>query len=197
MKIFAFLILFFGILFIPKNLLARKGNVLEKKIHFFSSVTEVDTFKLSYNSDDLQDTIVFEIISSKGYLIYQVKFPGSALFDYGKPSYVFISDKGWKKPKDYFKNAKDSIVKTDSLKIEDDRYLRSRINGFFDEKRFARNPIPKLLKEYKDNLIVGSYETLLNDPDVIGFSYHLYEEDGRMIAFSRKKNKVVYFWRCC
>ena len=196
MKVFAFFILFFGILFIPKNLLARKGNVLEKKIHFFSSVTEVDTFKLSYNSDDLQDTIVFEIISSKGYLIYQVKFPGSALFDYGTPSYMFISDKGWK-PKDYFKNAKDSIVKTDSLKIEDDRYLRSRINGFFDEKRFSRNPIPKLLKEYKDNLIVGSYEILLNDPDVIGFSYHLYEEDGRMIAFSRKKNKVVYFWRCC
>ena len=196
MKAFAFFILFFGILFIPKNLFARKGNVLEKKIHFFSSVTEVDTFKLFYNSDNLQDTIVFEIISSKGYLIYQEKFPGSALFDYGKPSYMFSSDKDWK-TKDYFRNAKDSIVKTDSLKIEDDRYLRSRIAGFFDEKRFSRNPIPKLLKENKDNLIVGSYETFLNDPDVIGFSYHLYEGDGRMIAFSRKKNKVVIFWRCC
>ena len=196
MKAFAFFILFFGILFIPKNLFARKGNVLEKKIHFFSSVTEVDTFKLFYNADNLQDTIVFEIISSKGYLIYQEKFPGSALFDYGKPSYMFISDKGWK-PKSYFKNAKDSIVKTDSLKIEDDRYLRSRIAGFFDEKRFSRNPIPKLLKENKDNLIVGSYETLLNDPDVIGFSFHLDAEDGRMIAFSRKKNNVVKFWRCC
>lgn len=194
MKAFAFFILFFGIL-IPKNLFAQKGNVLEKKIHFFSSVTEVDTFKLFYSADNLQDTIVFEIISSKGYLIYQEKFPGSALFDYGKPSYMFISDKGWK-PKSYFKNEKDSIVKTDSLKIEDDRYLRSKINGFFDEKKFSRNPIPKLLKENKDNLIVGSYETLLNDPDVIGFSYHLYEGDGRMIAFSRKKNKVVYFWGC-
>ena len=190
------LIILFGMFIFPQRLFATKANALEKKIHFFSSVTEVDTFKLSYNSDNLQDTIVFEIISSKGNLIYQVKFPGFALFDDGKPSYMFISDKGWK-PKDYYKNAKDSIVKTDSLRIEDDRYLRSRIAGFFDEKRFSRNPIPKLLKEYKDNLIVGSYETLLNDPDVIGFSYHLDAEDGRMIAFLRKKNRVINFWRCC
>lgn len=196
MKAFALFVLLFGLFFFPQRLFAGKTNAQETKIHFFSNVTAVDTFKLSYDSDNLQDTIVFEIISSKGYLIYQAIFPGWALFDYGKPSYMYISDKGWK-PSDYYKDAKDSIVKTDSLKNEDDRYLRSRIAGFFDEKRFLRNPIPKLLKEYKDNLIVGSYETLLNDPDVIGFSYHLYEEDGRMIAFSRKKNKVVYFWGCC
>jgi len=196
MRVLAFFILLFGMFFLPNNLIARKVNTLEKKIHFFSSITEVDTFKLFYNTDNLKDTIVFEIISSKGYLIYQEKFPGSALFDYGKPSYMFISDKDWE-PKSYFKNTEDSIVKTDSLKIEDDRYLRSRIAGFFDEKRFSSNPIPKILKENKDNLIVGSYEPLLNDPDVIGFSYHLDAEDGRMIAFSRKKNKVVNFWRCC
>jgi len=196
MKAFALFILLFGLVFFPQRLFAGRVNAQEKKIHFFSDVTAVDTFKLSYNCDNLRDTIMFEIISSKGNLIYQVKFPGWALFDYGKPSYMFISDKGWK-AKDYYKNEKDSIIKTDSLKNEDDRYLRSKIAGFFDEKKFFRNPIPKMLKEYKNNLIVGSYETLLNDPDVIGFSYHLYEEDGRMIAFSRKKNKVVYFWGCC
>lgn len=196
MRVFALFVVLSATFLIPQRLFAVKANSQVKKIHFFSNVAAVDTFKLSYNSDNLQDTIVFEIISSKGYSIYQAKFPGWALFDYGKPSYMYISDKGWK-PGDYYKNAKDSIVKTDSLKNEDDRYLRSRIAEFFDEKRFLRNPIPKLLKEYKDNLIVGSYETLLNDPDVIGFSYHLDAEDGRMIAFSRKKNKVVYFWRCC
>jgi len=196
MKAFVLFLLLFGMLFFSQKLVAGNARAQEKKIHFFSNTTAVDTFKLSYNSDNLQDTIVFEIISSKGNLIYQVKFPGFALFDYGKPSYMFISDKGWK-PKDCYKNAKDSIVKTDSLKNEDDHYLRSKIAGFFDEKKFFINPIPKMLKEYKDNLIVGSYETLLNDPEVIGFSYHLYEEDGRMIAFSRKKNKVVYFWGCC
>jgi len=196
MKAFVWCVLLFGIFSFQQELYAGKPNTLEKKTHLFSNPTLVDTFKLFYNSADLRDTIWLEIISSNGDLIYQVKFSGLSLFDYGKPSYMYYADKGWK-AKNYYLNVPDSIFKTDSLKNEDDRYLRSKIANFFDDKKFIRNPIPEMLKENKKNLIAGSYETLLNDPDVIGFFYHLDEEDGRMIAYSRKKNKVIHFWGCC
>jgi len=195
MKTFIQSVLFIGILFFSQRSIAQKWATVVQT-HHFSNTNELDTFKLFYNPVNLKDTITFEIISLKGNKIYQVKFPGWALFDYGKPSYMFYSEKGWKE-KNYYKNRMDSIAKTDSLKRADEQYLQLKITGFFDDKHFYRNPIPDILKQTKDFLVVGSYETLMNEPDLIGFFYHLYEGDGRMIAYSSKKNKVVLFWNCC
>lgn len=175
---------------------AEKPLSIKIKQHCFSDPLKADTFKLLYNQTALTDTIYFQIISFQGKLIYSDKFPGLALFDYGKPSYKYYTKKGWKKDR-FFKNKKDSLLKVDSLQKADNRYLLSKMESFFDEKHFLPNPLPKMLKEAKDNLIKGAYESLLNDSNVIGFSYHLYEEDGRMIAYSRKKNKAVLFWNCC
>lgn len=196
MKTFLKVVLIFLLFFFLPKANAQKHWATVLQTHHFSNTKELDTFKLFYNSANLQDTITFEIVSSKGNTIYQVKFPGWALFDYGRPSYMFNTEKGWK-AKNYYNNRIDSIAKTDSLKREDELYLQSKISGFFDEKHFYQNPIPDILKQTKDFLVVGSYETLMNEPDVIGFFYHLHEGDGRMIAYSRKKNKVVLFWNCC
>ena len=188
-------IIFLGIFIIPQKTEAQYKSAIVIKTHCFSNPNTLDTFKLSYNLGNLRDTVLFEIVSSKGNRIYKMKFPGWALFDYRKPSYMYYTEKGWN-ARNYFKNKNDSVAKTDSLIKEDHLYLQSKISGFFDEKNFFVNPIPDMLKRTKDYLVVGAYETLLNEPDMIGFFYHLSEGDGRMIAYSRKKNKVFLFWNC-
>jgi len=72
----------------------EKGNnhceIIKK--HSFSRHDREDTFKLIFNCKNLEDSMSFQIISFSGDLIYERRFFGVSLYDYGRPWYVYISD---------------------------------------------------------------------------------------------------------
>lgn len=167
-----------------------------ERLHSFSHPNELDTFRLSFHSLEREDFITFDIISSKGELLFHEKFYVWGLNDYFHPTYNYQLMKGWKKEK-YYKNHQDSIHVTDSLKRAEKPYLLGRINQFLDDKHFSYNPVPEMLRQSPDLLIKGSYEEFLNDPTTIGFTFRLADEYIRGIAYSKKKKKVVVYFTCC
>lgn len=167
-----------------------------ERLHCFSNPNALDTFRLSYHSLERDDILVFDIISSEGKLIFHEKFPVWALYDDFNPFYNYYYKKDWKKEK-HFKNYRDSLQVTDSLKRAEKKYTLARLNQIFDEKYFHSNPLPDLFRKAPELLIKGSYEEFLEDTTTIGFILSLADEHIRGLAYSKKKKKVVAYYACC
>ena len=73
----------------------------------------------------------------------------------------------------------------------------SRIEGFFNENNFLNPAIKKDEKFDPDYSDKETWDEIQSDKAAIGFSYLLGEEDGRKIAFSKKKRIVVMYFNCC
>lgn len=155
------------------------------KEHAFSHPDKKDTFKLSYNCNNLEDSMMFQIITSSGKCIYKKKFSGTSFYDYSRPWYIYVSatERG-----DNFDPNRLSRHIADSLHRADLVYIRKRMNSFFSAENFITNPISKLDKEM---LNISDYRDITGDSTVIGFSYRLWAGGGfEMIAYSKKLQKV-------
>lgn len=165
----------------------KNGNYESKMIkeHAFSIQDKKDTFKLLYNFENLEDSMIFQITDYSGVLIFEKRFLGISFYDYGRPSYEYITDP--QRGKDFDPN-KLSIQISDSLHKADLQFIRKRMNEFFGDDNFMVNPVMKL---NKDMLNVSDYKEITGDSTVIGFSYKLFEGGGfEMIAYSKMTQKV-------
>ena len=165
------------------NRIEKKNNQCEIiKKHSFSRQDREDTFKLTFNCENLEDSVSFKIISFSGDLIYERKFLGVEFYDYGRPWYVYVSDP--KKGKDMNVIAQNlSKQVADSLHRADIQYIKKRMSDFFNDDRFVVNPIMKLDKKH---LNMSHYDGISGDPTAIGFKIQLYVEGFEMIAYSKK-----------
>lgn len=155
------------------------------KKHPFSVPDKDDTFKLIYNCNNLEDSMSFQIISFSGDLIFGKKFTGKAFYDYGKPSYIYITDP--KKGRNFDgKNLSKQVA--DSLHKADIQYIKDRINDLFNESEFVANPLSKLDIKHLDET---HFEGIEGDSTAIGFKYRLFDEGFEMIAYSKKMQKVL------
>jgi hypothetical protein len=139
----------------------------------FSQVGKKDKFYICIRGKSITEgQVLFTITSHDKKEIFREVFPSYLLMNYG-----FTGD----------------------LKSEKDRenYMKRRIKEFFKEKNFHSPAIKGdevFNKDFSDKVI---WTDIKSDRTTIGFYYLIGEEDGRKIAFSKKKNKIVMYFNCC
>ena len=147
-----------------------------EKMHQFSSRTNNDRFTLSLHGPNIFDGVLtFKIVTEEGKEIYKDEFTTGEMMEFGPPE----TDIG------YLRSKEDSLTITIIM------------NQFFDERSFT---FPAVLdsSEMKDNYTAfDEWNLIYQDPDATGFHYLLGAEDGRSIAYSKKRKKVVVYFTCC
>lgn len=155
--------------------LTEKDSILleQRKFHFFSNTEKEDEFHIYLTGETIyKGTITFQITNHKEKLILKEKFSAQLLI-----GYEFIGDQK-------------------SLKDKED-FIIQRVMEFFKEENFIYPAISSkdiFDEDYSDKKI---WEDIKSDKTAIGFNYLIGEEDGRRIAFSKKKGKVVMYFNCC
>lgn len=150
-----------------------KEEVLYKNeiAHEFSSPNEMDLFRIQLTGRSIPEgEITFEIRSQARGIIYQESFPAIYLLGYG---YAGETDE------------------------EAANYIKGRIDDFLDTAQFSKPAISEMdsfEEEYSEKAI---WEDIASDSTSIGFYYHVGEENGRHIAYSKKRKKVVVYFSCC
>lgn len=153
--------------------------------HAFSNPDKEDTFKIQYHCNNLEDSMLFEIVSFSGETIYSRKFSGTAFYDYGRPWYMYITDP--ERGADFDPDKLGKHV-SDSLHQADLGYIKERMNAFFSDESFMKNPGKNL---HKDHLNISDFKGIQDDPTAVGFSYKLFEGGGfEMLAYSKKLRAV-------
>jgi hypothetical protein len=159
------------------NIEVNAKELFHKEIrHYFSSSKMEDTFILSVKGKNIFDSFVtFKILSRKGKVIYLHRFSMGDFRDYGFPP-----------------PQRDS---TERASITDE------LNHFLDEAHFR---IPAISDTSKYSVNMKGYSVsraewleISEDHNSIGFYYILGSEDGYSIAYSKKHNKVIIYYKCC
>ena len=150
--------------------------LIEKKVfHAFSDPSKKDEFRIVITGKSLlKGKALFTITSAEGKNLLKEEFDADYLLDYG-----FMGDINSKK--------------------ETDAYITKRVKDFFSPDQFS---VPAIKEEdvFEDQsyyIDKETWEEIKKDKNAIGFYYLLGKEDGRHIAFSKKKRKVVMYFNCC
>lgn len=167
----------------------KDGYCWLQKKHFFSSNAHPDLFTLKYLCNHLEDSMILQIVQSTGNVIFELKFRGSDLSDYSLPWHEHTTDS---KRGENFNPDHLSTAIEDSLKIENTKFYRRKIEEMFWEENFTTNP----LKKSTCNLIdEQEYKDMLGDSTLVGFSYCIGSVEGfEMIAYSKKQHRVKTIW---
>ena len=152
----------------------KDSLIIENSItHEFSQPEKKDVFSICIKGKSLSEgKVIFTITSSNGVAIHKEEFPSYLLMDYGY------------------------IGNPNSIK-EREGYMKKRIIAFFNEKYFtfpAIKTTENYDKDYSDKEI---WDEIKSNKSAVGFFYSIGEEDGRKIAFSKKKGKAVLYFNCC
>lgn len=146
-----------------------------KKMHAFSDPGKKDEFFIAIKGKNLLDgKVVFTIRSWDGKQLLKEEFDANYLLGYD-----FTGD---------IKSQKDT-----------DAFIKKRIQSFFADDRFSVPAIKDdvVFEDQEYYIDKESWEEIKANKQAIGFYYLLGEEDGRHIAFSKKKGKVVMYYNCC
>lgn len=152
----------------------KDSLIIENRItHEFSQPEKKDFFSICIKGKSFSDgNVIFTITSFNGVEILKEEFPSYGLMNDG-----FIGSQG-------------------SIKDRED-YMKKRIIEFFNEDNFYSPAIKTTDNFDKDLSDKEIWDDIKSDKSAVGFSYVKYEEDGRTIAFSKKKRKVVSYDNCC
>lgn len=154
---------------IPKDSIWIENRVM----HAFSDIDSKDEFYVCIKGESIfEGKVIFKIAKSDGTELLNEEF--LSIFLVG---YEFEGDHNSEK--------------------EQEEFMIRRIKEFFDEKNFfypAIHPDETFDEDYSDKDIWDEIEA---DKRVVGFYYLIGEEDGRKIAFSKKKGKAVIYFNCC
>jgi hypothetical protein len=136
----------------------------------------MDTFELvARGNDTLNSIVTFSIRTIEGDTIFSETFPATDLIGY-------------------------NLLETEQLKITDVMRLKvilKRFETFFDSTNFYQPAIKHsdvCDSSYSD---VSVWNDIKSDQTAIGFHFLIGEENGRSIAYSKAKRKVVVYFSCC
>lgn len=154
----------------------KSGLLIENKVfHTFSDPSKKDEFRIIITGKSLlKGTVLFTITNSEGKNLLKEEFDANYLLGY------------------------DFTGNIDSQK-ETDAFIQKRIREFFSEDRFSVPAIEKdvVFEDQSYYIDKETWEEVKANKQAVGFYYLLGSEDGRHIAFSKKKGKVVMFYNCC
>lgn len=146
-----------------------------KKLHAFSNPEKKDVFFIGIKGKNLLNgKVIFTITSSDGKQLLSEEFDADYLLGYD-----FTGD---------IKSRK-----------ETDAFIKKRIESFFDAKNFSVPAIENdvVFGDQEYYIDKETWEEIKTNKQAIGFYYLLGKEDGKHIAFSVKKQKIVMYYNCC
>ncbi|WP_430403640.1 hypothetical protein [Fluviicola sp.] len=154
----------------------KSDFLIENKImHAFSNPSKKDEFRIAITGKSLlKGKVLLTITSSDGKNLIREEFDANYLLGY-----------------DFTGNI--------NSKKETDAFIQKRIREFFSEDRFSTPAIEESITFEDQSYYIDkeTWEEIKANKQSIGFYYLLGSEDGRHIAFSKKKGKVVMFYNCC
>ncbi len=146
-----------------------------KVLHAFSNPAKKDEFRIVITGKSLlKGKALLTVTSSDGKSLVKEAFDANYLLGY-----------------DFTGNI--------NSKKETDAFITKRIKEFFSEDRFSVPAIEEdvVFEDQSYYIDKETWEEVKANKQAIGFYYLLGAEDGRHIAFSKKKGKVVMFYNCC
>lgn len=159
-----------------KEISSPNDFLIENKVlHTFSDPSKKDEFRIVITGKSLlKGKVLFTITSSEGKNLLREEFDANYLLGYD-----FTGD-------------------MDSQK-ETDAFIKKRIREFFSQDRFSVPAIEEdiVFEDQSYYIDKETWEEIKANKQAVGFYYLLGSEDGRHIAFSKKKGKVVMFYNCC
>jgi len=154
----------------PNNLLIEN-----KILHAFSNPATKDEFRIVITGESLlKGKVLLTITSSEGKNLVKEEFDANYLLGY-----------------DFTGNI--------NSKKETDAFIKKRIKEFFSEDKFSTPAIEDdiVFEDQSYYIDKETWEEIKANKQAIGFYYLLGSEDGRHMAFSKKKGKAVMFYNCC
>lgn len=150
--------------------------LLEKTVkHVFSDPQQADTFRLTFEGDDLLTSkMTFEIVSHAGKRLYIDSQPARAFLGYGVLKYG--------------ENPTDEQKRT---------HIKARANTFFAPGQFTQPAIPKGATLELESPNPEYWKAIQALPFSVGFSYLTYEENSQWIAYLPDQKKAVVYQVCC
>lgn len=151
--------------------------LVENKVqHVFSDPSKKDEFRIGITGKNLMDgKVIFTITNSEGKVLLKEEFEADYLLGY-----------------DFEGNI--------NSRKETDAFITKRIKAFFSEDHFSVPAIsPDVVFEEDQSYYIDkqTWQEIKSDKQAVGFYYLLGKEDGRHVAFSKKKGKVVMYYNCC
>lgn len=144
-------------------------QIVEAK-HIFSDPTNQDNFRLELNGMNVLDgKVKFTITNLKGQLIYQDSMQAADL----EASMVY-----------------EMKSQTATQKQRED-FILKRMHEFFDEKNFST---PAIAPNDSYDPAFGeetAWNAIKNDKNAVGFNYLTGKENGRRLAYSKLRKKVM------
>lgn len=159
-----------------KNSTEKSEYLIENKVlHVFSDPAKKDEFRIVVTGKSLlKGKVLFTITNPEGKSLLKEEFETNFLLGY-----------------DFTGNI--------NSKKETDAFITKRINEFFSEDRFSVPAIKndEVFEDQSYYIDKETWEEVKANKQSVGFYYLLGAEDGRHIAFSKKKGKVVMYYNCC
>ncbi len=153
----------------------EKSLIENKVLHSFSDPAKKDEFRIVITGKSLlKGKVLFTITNPEGKNLMKEEFEANFLLGY-----------------DFTGNI--------NSKKETDVFITKRINEFFSEDRFSVPAIreDEIFEDQSYYIDKETWDEIKANKQAIGFYYLLGAEDGRHIAFSKKKGKVVMVYNCC
>ncbi|WP_343636412.1 hypothetical protein [Fluviicola sp.] len=154
----------------------KPGYLIENKIlHTFSDPGKKDEFRIVVTGENLlKGKVLFTITTSEGKNILKEEFEADYLLGYD-----FTGDIHSQK--------------------ETDAFITKRIKEFFSKDRFTTPAIEEdvLFEDQSYYIDQETWEEIKANKQAVGFYYLLGKEDGRHVAFSKKKGRAVMYYNCC
>jgi hypothetical protein len=154
----------------------KSEYLIENKVlHTFSDPAKKDEFRIVVTGESLlKGKVLFTITNPEGKNLLKEEFEADFLLGY------------------------DFTGNINSQK-DTDAFITKRIKEFFSEDKFS-SPALKDEELYEDQSYYIDQETwdeVKANKRSVGFYYLLGKEDGRHVAFSKKKGRAVMYYNCC
>lgn len=154
----------------------KSEYLLENRtLHTFSDPAAKDEFCIVVTGESLlKGKVLFTITNSEGKNLLKEEFDANFLLGY-----------------DFTGNI--------NSKKDTDAFITKRIKTFFAEKQFSSPAIEDdvIFEDQSYYIDKETWDEIKANKQSVGFYYLLGKEDGRHVAFSKKKGRAVMYYNCC
>lgn len=154
----------------------KSEYLLENKVfHTFSDPSRKDEFRIVVTGESLlKGKVLFTITNPEGKNLLKEEFEANFLLGY-----------------DFTGNI--------NSKEDTDAFITKRIKEFFSKEKFSSPAIEEdvFFEDQSYYIDKETWDEIKANKQSVGFYYLLGKEDGRHVAFSKKKGRAVMFYNCC